>query len=1318
MADAEDSDSHDQTHPQPLSQRQMEPCRRESLLRNITSPTVSFGNPAHGGGGGASSSFRSPTADARRASVTERRSSVAFHKIDGTMSCALDSMGGRDLGATTSQSMRWMSHGDVMRTLRSASVHHVAGSPKPRDSRRSTVGMSRPVPIGCSPKITLASLYIKDAMSCTEPHVYRDKPGPLRSHWIRQKLFFARWLAILALILLSFIEEPRWCRGATPWGGDSAVGDPKPESKCHMSYEYPSWMMKLLGWRSAQVYEAVCLLFLVLDLVLWADVVGMRRFFIWRTRVTHAFVLLVSCVDLLVASIFGEPSSFRVSPYLRVTYLIFYSPPLRRELTSLLNSVPTLLKVVLLYAGYAVVFAWFGVVIFPDSQEEGWKYFGDFGKGLWSLAVLLTTNNSPDVFVPALERERLYFFFFFLFLIGGLFFFTNLVIAVVYTGYTEGKEANEVEMMSNRDHAIDCAFNCVAVVRNPATNERVISEAAMTALFLKLSSQYDVSPASHPILFRLLDTSRVGYVSRQDFRRLPGLLNCQLSKVHRVFLEKHAPAVWDSRAFGWLREFMLHVPNFPVIVVSVPYVDIRSCFGLRKALAIEIHVAMRNPGGPIDANESHGFDDTANFILDFDSLPSLKNIANRVRHMLAAEGVMEGWAPTASYVFDEEDLTWGALLSACQLFDSCQIYLAGDDRQPPPPPQFVPTAVPADVFKFGTHIREDRISFSMMSETGAAPVPPPINTRSDASDSAAHTPVSAEEPLDATVAAEAAMNAFKFPVEAAAGIGAGAATNETDAGAGAGVGVGTRTSGGPVLSAMASSLGTSPKRSTRFMHGAGYRNSAEDAGLESAPLLSTDAEERMNKRLSLLPKPTPTLKWKQFTFVPPSSTYFDLFVDLVVIANGATTIVETWAYLEGQSTRHHRRSWQDAVDYSFITFFFVEVVLKVAVLGWKRYWDSKQNRFDFFVTTICVTAAGVVLSPNRFNDPQLLKFLVMARMLRLLRILAFSSWYAVFVRTLVGALPKAFEVALLQFVTMFTFATFGVDVFGGKINRDPHSNSYHQLVHYNTSYATGDHPWVAVLNFNDMASGFVLLFACLVMNNWNMYVQGFTVTTSKWARCYFEAFWIFGVLGGLNLVMSLLLDHFKEEWDHAREHVEKRIDPEDNLFKSRSDFIAKGYTVNDWLSADKKEAGLGDFVREARDGGWLIDAEELVGGEHGYDGEQYVLNFKGGANDLIPGPDGKPVCMSWFQRHGGGGVGGKGGGEAEEQVCSCGCCRGVAFLFSYTHTCNTYPQVRANSFIRHQLLCRSSLKDRERDRDRDRDSRDSPTGWSSQPSFF
>eukprot|EP00754_Rhynchopus_humris_P003249 Rhum_TRINITY_DN11737_c0_g1::Rhum_TRINITY_DN11737_c0_g1_i1::g.46817::m.46817 len=1276
MDDAEDPGSNSPTRPQPLSQRQMEPLRRESVLRNITSPTVSFGNPAPAAaaaaaGGGASSSIRSPPADARRASLAERRSSVAFHKIDGTMSCALDSVGGRDLGATTSQSMRWMSHGDVMRTLRSASVHHVAGSPKPRDSRRSTLGPSRPVPIGCAPKITLASLYIKDAMSCTEPHVYRDKPGPLRSHWIRQKLFFARWLAILALVLLSFIEEPRWCRGATPWHGDSAVGDATPESKCHMSYEYPSWMMKLLGWRAAQLYEAVCLLFLVADLVLWADVVGLRRFFIWRTRVTHAFVLLVSCVDLLVAAVFGEPSSFRVSPYLRVTYLIFYSPPLRRELTSLLNSVPTLLKVVLLYTGYTVVFAWFGVVIFPDSQEEGWKYFGDFGKGLWSLAVLLTTNNSPDVFIPALERQRLYFFFFFLFLIGGLFFFTNLVIAVVYTGYTEGKEANEVEMMANRDHAIDCAFNCVAVVRNPVTNERVISEAAMTALFLKLSSQYDVSPASHPILFRLLDTSRVGYVSRQDFRRLPGLLNCQLSKVHRVFLEKYAPAVWDSRAFGWLREFMLHVPNFPVIVVNVPYVDIRSCFGLRKALAIEIHVAMRNPSGPVDANESHGFDDTANFILDFDSLPSLKNIANRVRHMLAAEGVAEGWAPTASYVFDEEDLTWGALLSACQLFDSCQIYLAGDDRQPPPPPQYVPTAVPADTFKFATHIREDRISFSMMSES----VPPPINTRSDASGSGPHTPVSAEEPLDATVAAEAALDAFKFPVEAAAGIGTGAPTNEKDAGAGAGGGegggAGTRTSGGPVLSAMASSLGgTSPKRSTRFMHDAGFRNSAEDGGLESAPLLSTDAEERKNKRLSLLPKPTPTLKWKQLTFVPPSSTYFDLFVDLVVIANGATTIVETWAYLEGQSTRHHRRSWQDAVDYSFIAFFFVEVVLKVAVLGWKRYWDSKQNRFDFFVTAICVTAAGVVLSPNRFNDPQLLKFLVMARMLRLLRILAFSSWYAVFVRTLVGALPKAFEVALLQFVTMFTFATFGVDVFGGKINRDPHSESYHQLVHYNTSYATGDHPWVAVLNFNDMASGFVLLFACLVMNNWNMYVQGFTVTTSKWARCYFEAFWIFGVLGGLNLVMSLLLDHFKEEWDHAREHVEKRIDPEDNLFKSRSDFIAKGYTLNDWLSADKKEAGLGDFVREARDGGWLIDAEELVGGEHGYDGEQYVLNFKGGANDLIPGPDGKPV--------------------------------------------------RANSFIRHQLLCRSSLKDRERDRDRDRDrdSRDSPTGWSSQPSFF
>ena len=50
----------------------------------------------------------------------------------------------------------------------------------------------------------------------------------------------------------------------------------------------------------------------------------------------------------------------------------------------------------------------------------------------------------------------------------------------------------------------------------------------------------------------------------------------------------------------------------------------------------------------------------------------------------------------------------------------------------------------------------------------------------------------------------------------------------------------------------------------------------------------------------------------------------------------------------------------DWIDYGCVVYFVVEVILKLYFFGWKGYFSSKWNRFDFLVTVLCLP---ILLSP-------------------------------------------------------------------------------------------------------------------------------------------------------------------------------------------------------------------------------------------------------------------------------------------------------------------------------------------------------------------
>eukprot|EP01062_Namystynia_karyoxenos_P039177 TRINITY_DN28492_c0_g1_i1.p1 TRINITY_DN28492_c0_g1~~TRINITY_DN28492_c0_g1_i1.p1 ORF type:complete len:1154 (+),score=369.42 TRINITY_DN28492_c0_g1_i1:80-3463(+) len=678
-----------------------------------------------------------------------------------------------------------------------------------------------------SPKVHLAAMYIQDALEFQPKRTYRETPHAMRAHRKRLMLHYLIWLDIAGLLALAFISEPLWCRGTGHCQDD----------------RYMRWRIDVVGTTAELTWEGLSLLLLLYDYYLWLVVLGLTEVRKWRIRVCHGVVLLAHTIDFLVA-ISRDTIHFRLSIYLRVFYGVAYSNTLQRQFWFLARAMPEFAKILTLLCAFVICFAWFGVVFFPNDGEEGLKYFHEFGEAMWNLMDLLTTNNFPDVMMPAYTVNRLYVLYFVAYLFFGLWMIVNLFIALVNQAFSESAERERLDMLRNQSECIAEAFRLlVPAGGEEGDEEATIDRHLMLAVFAELNNN-----------------SSVRYIPNTEANILFGLLDntgdCKI----------------DIREFSYL-PFMMH--------------------------------------------------------LEFDE-KSLRD---------------HGWLPT---------------------------YCPCVERWP---------------------------AWGWLRDT---------------------------------------------------------------------------------------------VRSARF---------------EQA-------------------------------------------VDVILVLNAVLVVIETRKFLVGEvetddDIDQQRHGWQGALDFTFSILYVVEMLLKIAVDGWNYYWGQLRNMFDGTVTLLALGSTIYILLPNGYDNTDVLRWFIMARLGRVVRLVGHVPQFAVIFGTLVLILPDVRKVLTMLFCIMYFFTCLGCDLFGGLLNKDPDSEYYQRLVNANTTYAANQ--WYP-LNFNDIGSGMVMLFSCLVMNNWDNYVISYAVVTSKWARVYFVAFWVLGYVTCFNIVISAILNKWTERSRSYR--------------KSRSDHKARsGWTV-------------------------------------------------------------------------------------------------------------------------------------------------------------
>ncbi|GAB6028669.1 hypothetical protein CHUAL_004495 [Chamberlinius hualienensis] len=192
----------------------------------------------------------------------------------------------------------------------------------------------------------------------------------------------------------------------------------------------------------------------------------------WRTCVNHArtmikaATLIIMFIEVVIVLI-RQSSHFRVTRALRPIFLIdnHYCGGVRRFIRQILQSLPPILDMLGLLLFFMLIFSILGFYFFSSNPSD--PYFKTLQDSFVNLFVLLTTANFPDVMMPAYAKSIWVVPFFVLYLSIVLYFFMNLMLAVVYHAFTEIEKDKFRKLLLHKRRACQHAFKLLVNRKSP-----------------------------------------------------------------------------------------------------------------------------------------------------------------------------------------------------------------------------------------------------------------------------------------------------------------------------------------------------------------------------------------------------------------------------------------------------------------------------------------------------------------------------------------------------------------------------------------------------------------------------------------------------------------------------------------------------------------------------------------------------------------------------------------------------------------------------------------------------------------------------------
>jgi len=268
----------------------------------------------------------------------------------------------------------------------------------------------------------------------------------------------------------------------------------------------------------------------------------------------------------------------------------------------------------------------------------------------------------------------------------------------------------------------------------------------------------------------------------------------------------------------------------------------------------------------------------------------------------------------------------------------------------------------------------------------------------------------------------------------------------------------------------------------------------------------------------------------------------------------------------------------EAIENLFSLLYMLDVLARVAIEDFSKYWSVWGNRFDFVTSSLLFFTGLVTTMPAFRIFRPLLAYLNTMRLLRVVRLIRKVPRFEILIAQLADLWVVSGDMFLMLAITMLTFALLGNSLFGGEVWK---GNPRLQGV----ALVEGYELW----NFNDMSGSFLTVFNILI----NSYVPEYVDMLNRLSSVpyagtvYCAGLFFVGVNVGFNIVTAFLLDVFVSMHGSGPAGVTGEAI---NLDHVRSRLQDEGKVLHVRIPADLKRmralagviGGLEDAIMEAR----------------------------------------------------------------------------------------------------------------------------------------
>ncbi|NMO94310.1 ion transporter [Paenibacillus lemnae] len=231
--------------------------------------------------------------------------------------------------------------------------------------------------------------------------------------------------------------------------------------------------------------------------------------------------------------------------------------------------------------------------------------------------------------------------------------------------------------------------------------------------------------------------------------------------------------------------------------------------------------------------------------------------------------------------------------------------------------------------------------------------------------------------------------------------------------------------------------------------------------------------------------------------------YFQAIVIAIILLNGVIIVAET--YEPGSSVLI-------TLDKMILLIFVLEIVVKVIGLGFRRYFSSGWNWFDFII----------VAASLAFLAAPFVSALRLVRVLRLFRMIPAIPSLRKIIDSLMRSIPALTGVLGLTLLLFSIYAIIGTTFFKDVL-------PYEFFGSFHTSLFT--------------------LMQVVTFESWASQVARPIIEEMPWAWIYFVTFIIVGALVILNLVVAVILSYLGQEDDADRDERLDRLLQENTELK-------------------------------------------------------------------------------------------------------------------------------------------------------------------------